>query len=90
MDPSLKKLNPQNYAYFGLLVRACFFQLRPRGGWFIFECWQAQSNPDFFAPDCFIGGQLGSSRRALSCPDIANGIPGDVDLDDFEDDDDFA
>ncbi|KAJ6526408.1 hypothetical protein B0H19DRAFT_1275764 [Mycena capillaripes] len=52
----------------------------------------AQSNPEFFAPDCFIGGPLGSRRRgALSCPDIANGIPGDVDLDDFEvDDDDLA
>ncbi|KAF7344186.1 hypothetical protein MVEN_01709000 [Mycena venus] len=69
MDQSLKKLNPQNYAYFGLL---------------------AQSNPEFFAPDCFIGGPLGSRRRALSCPAIANGIPGDVDLDDFEDDDDLA
>ncbi|KAJ7191339.1 hypothetical protein GGX14DRAFT_579065 [Mycena pura] len=58
MTSTLKKLNPQNYAFLALMM---------------------QSNPERFAPTCFIGSPLGTG--------IVQGFPGDVRLDRFDNDD---
>ncbi|KAJ7196698.1 hypothetical protein GGX14DRAFT_403160 [Mycena pura] len=66
MTSTLKKLNPQNYAFLALMM---------------------QSNPELFAPTCFIGSPLGTRAPDLTCRGIVQGFPGDVRLDRFENDD---
>ncbi|KAF7336919.1 hypothetical protein MVEN_02128300 [Mycena venus] len=84
LDANLKRLNPQNYAFFGLL---------------------AQSNPEYFLPNCYIGNPLGSAGTSSSavghlasgtctanstvcaaCERIIKGIPSDINLAHFDDD----
>ncbi|KAJ7212671.1 hypothetical protein GGX14DRAFT_393562 [Mycena pura] len=66
MTSTLKKLNPQNYAFLALMM---------------------QSNPELFAPTCFIGSPLGTRAPDLTGRGIVQGFPGDVRLDRFENDD---